>query len=110
MSEAQRLREIGFRESIRVRGVSLIAPDRKTVPALVTPIGLQPDQERLEEHLSGSVMVTVPREWFPDGAPSVGIFFDPASRVSYRITGRDPVPMRPGVEFICEVVEEARPR
>lgn len=110
MSEAQRLREMGFRESLRVRGIPLFAPDRRTVTGMVTPIGLQPDAERLEENLSGSVLITVPRDAFPGGAPSEGQFVDPESRVAYRITGRAPGTMTPGIEFTCEVVEEARPR
>ncbi|MBN8246433.1 MAG: hypothetical protein J0L84_03200 [Verrucomicrobia bacterium] len=109
MSEAQRLREMGFRESLRVRGIPLVAPDRRTVTALVTPIGLQPDSERLEENLSASVMVTVPRDQFST-VPTAGAFFDEASGSSYRIGAVENLSGKPGVEFICEFVERPHPR
>jgi len=77
---------------------------------MVAPIGLQPDSERLEEHLAASVMVTVKRTEFGVKVPKEGAFSDPASGCSYRITGVEDLPMRPGVEFICEFVERVHPR
>lgn len=110
MTEAQRLRGYGFRDNLRLRGIPLIAPDRRPVTGIVSPIALQGDPERLEERLSASVMVTVPREQMPGTPPDSGAFFDPATGASYRIGAVDAVPGKPGIEFICEFVERTTTR